>query len=181
MTKPHILRALEGGDLRSIGRANEVVAAVLAEPRLFGSLFEGLLVDDLVVRARAADAVEKVSALHPEFLLPYKAALIGELARDTQKEVRWHVAQMLPRIRWNPREQAKVQRILTELLRDPSRLVKTFAMQGLADLAMQAPSLRPAVFRQLRTLTAHGSPAMRARGRKLLTTLRKTGSFRISR
>lgn len=96
MSTPKILRKLEGGDRRSIGRSIEVVTDVLADPRLFGELFAGLSVDDPVVRARAADAVEKISVIHPEYLRPYSAALVGELARCEQKEVRWHVAQCCP-------------------------------------------------------------------------------------
>ncbi len=65
MTMPLILRKLKGGDRRSIGRSSEVDADVLADPRLFGALFVGLSVDDPVVRARAADAVEKISTVHP--------------------------------------------------------------------------------------------------------------------
>jgi hypothetical protein len=176
MTKPSILRKLEGGDLRSIGRSNEVVAEVLAERKLFSALFAGLSVYDPVVRARAADAVEKISAIHPEYLRPYRAKLVGELAHCEQKEVRWHVAQMLPRLRWNAREQQEVCDILTDYLRDSSSIVKTFAMQALADLTTQAPELRPTVLRQLQKLTASGTPAMRARGRKLLAEL--SGSIR---
>jgi hypothetical protein len=52
MTKPSILRKLEDGDRRSIGRSNEVVAKVLAERKLFSDLFAGLSFDDPVVRAR---------------------------------------------------------------------------------------------------------------------------------
>ena len=163
-----ILRKLEGGDRRSIGRSNEVVAAVLVERKLFGDLFSGLSVDDPVVRARAADAVEKISVTHPEYLRPYRAQLVGELAHCEQKEVRWHVAQILPRLRWNAGERQEVYAILTGYLRDSSSIVKTFAMQGLADLAAQNLEFRPAVLRQLQKLTRSGTPAMRARGRKLL-------------
>ena len=168
MSTPKILRKLQGGDRRSIGRSSEVVTDVLADPRLFGALFAGLSVDDPVVRARAADAVEKISVIHPEYLRPYSATLVGELARCEQKEVRWHVAQMLPRLRWNARERQEVCDILTDYLHDSSSIVKTFAMQALADLTTQAPELRPAVLRQLQKLTVSGTPAMRARGRKLL-------------
>lgn len=65
MTMPLILRKLKGGDRRSIGRSSEVVADVLADPRLFGALFVGLSVADPVARARAADAVENISTVHP--------------------------------------------------------------------------------------------------------------------
>lgn len=88
MVTSSLLRKLEGGDRRSIGRADEVVAAVLRQPRLFGALFAGLSVEDSVVRA---------------------------------------------------------------------------------------PALRPAVRRQLQQLTATGTPAMRARGSKLLAELKGRG------
>jgi hypothetical protein len=178
MTTSSILRKLEGGDRRSIGRSNEVVAEVLGNRKLFGALFVGLSVDDPVVRARAADAVEKISTVHPEYLHPYKAQLLGELACCWQKEVRWHVAQILPRLRWNAQERQQVYDTLTGYLCDSSSIVKTFAMQGLADLTTQAPELRPAVLRQLQKLTVSGTPAMRARGRKLLVVL--SGSTRCS-
>ncbi len=176
MTIPSILRKLEGGDRRSIGRSNEVVAEVLAERKLFSDLFAGLSFDDPVVRARAADAVEKISAIHPECLRPYRATLAGELARCEQKEVRWHVAQMLSRLQWSTRERQEVYAILTDYLRDSSSIVKTFAMQALVDLSTQAPEFRPAVLRQLQKLTVRGTPAMRARGRKLVAEL--SGSIR---
>jgi hypothetical protein len=139
MVMHSILRKLEGGDRRSIGPSNEVVVAVLADPTRFDKLFGRLFVEDSVVRARAADAVEKISVTCPEYLRPYKSKLIGPLARCEQKEVRWHVAQMLPRLRWNAREQRLVSDILQGSLRDSSSIVKTCAMQALADLTRQAP------------------------------------------
>jgi hypothetical protein len=35
-----ILQKLEGGDLRSIGRAEEVAQDILADPSLFGEVFD---------------------------------------------------------------------------------------------------------------------------------------------
>ncbi len=63
-----ILGKLQGGDRRSIGRSDEVVAQVLADPALLAPLAEGLLADDPLVRMRAADALEKVTAQHPDWL-----------------------------------------------------------------------------------------------------------------
>jgi hypothetical protein len=119
------------------------------------------------VRARAADAIVQ----RPEYPRPYKTLLIGPLALFDQKEVRWHVAQMLPRIRWNQRERKRVLDILMSYLNDESSIVPTFAMQALADLARQTPAMMPAVLLHLKELTAIGSPAMKARGRKRLKEL----------
>ncbi len=167
-----ILKKLEGGDRRSIGRANEVVEEVLNDPTLFDPIFQGMLGDDSVVRMRCADVAEKVTARHPEYLEPYKQALIERVARIEQQEVRWHVAQMIPRLDWSAHQRAVVVEILTEYLDDPSKIVKTFAMQALADLAEEDASLRAQVIELLEGLTESGSPAMRSRGRKLLARLR---------
>ena len=163
-----VLRKLEGGDRRSIGGSNEVVADVIANPKLFDVVFSGLLTDDPLLRARSADAVEKITVQHPEYLHPYKTTLIGPLARLDQKELRWHIAQMLPRIRWSPKERQQVLDLLLVYLNDRSSIVKTFAMQALADLTAQWPQLRVNVLAQLQELTVNGTPAMKARGRKLL-------------
>lgn len=95
---PAILRMLKGGDRRSIGKSNEVVAMVLKEPELFDALFSGLLADDPVIRMRSADAAEKSTAVHPECLEPYKTTLLEVLAEVEQAEVCWHVAPMLARL-----------------------------------------------------------------------------------
>lgn len=166
-----ILNKLEGGDRRSIGRSNEVVADVLADPALFETVLSGLLSEDPLLRMRSADAVEKITARHPEYLQPYRWMLIGEVARLDQKEVRWHVAQMLPRVKWNSTERQQVLEILMGYLNDRSSLVKTFAMQALADLLQQVPELRPTIMGHLQELLVIGSPAMKARGRKLLANL----------
>ena len=168
-----ILRKLEGGDRRSIGRSNEVVAEVGADPALFDAVFCGLQSDDAVLRARAADVVEKITIRHPGLLLRYKNELVGPLARASQKEVRWHVAQMLPRVAWNELERRRVMAILMDYVNDASSIVKTCAMQALADLACNDPGLMPQVLLHLQELTLIGTPAMKARGRKLLARLGK--------
>ena len=63
--------------------------------------------------------------------------------------------------------------IVFDYLRDRSSIVKTFAMQALADLASQDASLRAQILPLLEELTAIGTPAMRARGRKLLQHLNR--------
>ena len=162
-----ILSKLEGGDRRSIGKSNAVVAEVLAKPSLFDAVFSGLSADCPVMRARCADAVEKITLSHPEWLRPYRKALLARIAPIEQKEVRWHVAQMLPRLRWSAPAQGRVLAVLEAYLGDTSSIVRTFALQALADLAAQAPALRPAALSHLRRAMSEGTPAMKARARRL--------------
>jgi hypothetical protein len=44
-----ILKQLIGRDLRSIGKANEVVQQILEDPKLFPDVFEGLTSDDPII------------------------------------------------------------------------------------------------------------------------------------
>ena len=63
-----LLDELAGGDRRSIGRVDEVVANVLDDPALFDKLFHGIVGDDLLIRMRAADAAQRVTAQRPACL-----------------------------------------------------------------------------------------------------------------
>ena len=167
-----ILEKLKGGDLRSIGRSNEVVADVLNAPSLFDAVFSGMLTDDPIIRMRSADAVEKITAKCPDYLQPYKAQFIEQVARIEQQEVRWHVAQMIPCLTLSQEERAVIVEILLAYLNDKSKIVKTSSMQALAELAEQDARLRPRLIQLLEELTETGSPAMKSRGRKLLEKLR---------
>jgi hypothetical protein len=167
-----LLNKLEGGDLRSIGRSEEVVQDVLADPGLFGELILGVLNDDPVIRMRAADAVEKVTAIHPEYLQPHKDLILGQIVHIEQQEVRWHAAQILPRLELDEEEFQTAIDVLTGYLSDDSRIVRIFAMDSLAAFAERQPDLQPWVLALVEEMVEDGSPAMQSRGRKLLARLR---------
>lgn len=164
-----LLAQLTGGDRRSIGQSNHVAASVLAKPHRVRELFDGLTDADPVVRARAADALEKVSARRPDLLQPFKAKLLEVAAEVAQIEVRWHVAQLLPRMALSPRERERAFGLFVGYLADESRIVRTFALQAIADLSQGDMKLRAVAKTLLRRAAASGSPAMKARARKLLS------------
>jgi len=167
-----LLQKLKGGDRRSIGLSDEVVSDVLNKPDLFHVLIDGLSIDDPVIKMRAADAMEKASLEHPQYLLPYKKKLI-ELATNTkQKEVRWHLAQILPRLNLTHKENVKVVDILLTYFSGNSSIVNTFVMQAFADIAKTDEELRPSLLVHICELTEIGTPAMKARGRKLLAAFK---------
>lgn len=65
---------LKGGDLRSIGGANEVVKMVTNQT-IFDALFEKVHHNDRKVVMRAMDAIEKITLNAPHFLHAHKAAI----------------------------------------------------------------------------------------------------------
>jgi hypothetical protein len=65
---------------------------------LIDVLVAGMLLHDPLIRMRCADAAEKITAIHPEYLAPHKALLLQTLSKVEQPQVRWHVAPMLARL-----------------------------------------------------------------------------------
>jgi hypothetical protein len=158
-----------GGDLRSKGRSEEAAEAMLKEPSLAGEAVDCLRGGDPVVRMRAADALEKASARRPGILHPYRRILLGMAATVAQKEVKWHLAQMIPRLEMGEKEVSTAWDIMEKWAEgDGSSIVRASSMQALAELAKREPILIPEARRIIAGLTASGTPAMRARGKALV-------------
>jgi hypothetical protein len=173
-----LVAKLQGTDRRSIGRSEEVVRDVLADPQQFRLVFDAMLGHDPVVRMRAADAVEKITRRHADLLRGLEDRVLTEVAVIDQQEVRWHVAQLLPRLGLTAPRRVRAITILRGFAGDDSRIVRAFAMQALADLAEHHEQMRRWVLPLLAELTRTGTPAMRSRGRKLLARLEQPGLTR---
>jgi hypothetical protein len=155
----------------SIGRAREVAALVLAQPKRMAELIECLWDEDPGVASRAADALERATR-KPGTLAPeWKDGLLGLLMEAEQNKLRWNLALIVPRMRLSRADARRAASALYGYLDDRSSIVKTCAMHGLAALTRHDPSLTPEVLDLLRILTRSGTPAMRARGRMLLKRL----------
>jgi hypothetical protein len=159
---------LAGSDLRSLGRANQIVTLVLEKSALFAELLQCMWSDDPVVRMRAADATEKISAVKPKLPQRFRGELLGLADESTQQEVQWHLALLLPRLSLNTLERRRAADRLKEYLRSRSSIVKTHALQGLWELAQSNEHLRAEVQDLLAQAARSGTAAMRARSRKLL-------------
>lgn len=171
MPRKNILGLLKGGDRRSIGRADEVAAAVYKNFARFPELIQGLWSEDPLVRMRAADAAEKITRSSPDLLRPHKRELLGLMVEAKQQELRWHLAAMVPRLKLDAKERELLRSMLNTYLEDSSSIVKTSALQALADLSAEQSTIRPEVMEILSQSARNGTPAIRARSRKLLVDL----------
>jgi len=168
-----IREMLSGGDLRSIGRVPEVLGVMEKNLGEMNELVRCLESGDPVVRSRAVDALEKLTAKQPDLLKPFTEVLLREAAGRAQQEVRWHMAQMLPRLPLTRRQIREVFSLLRSYLRDRSVIVQVCALQAMFDLSFQDPSLRGPVRELVEASCRTGAPALRARGRKLLSLLKE--------
>jgi len=166
-----VITRLRGGDRRSLGGANAVAAEASADSRIFRELVEALWHTDPVIAMRAADAAEKASLKNPKMLKPFTKELLGLLEEAVQQELRWHLAAMITRLELTREQTQRAVTALRNYLEDRSSIVKTFAMQALADLAERDEALKEEALEIVRRCTKTGTPAMRARGRKLLARL----------
>ena len=168
-----ILKKLRGGDLRSIGQANEVAQEIEKNSALFGAVFSGLYDRDPVVKMRSADVIEKVTKNKPELLSGYTSQVISILVSAEQQEVCWHLAQVAPRLECTANEENEIIEALKRCLLHKSKIVIVSAMESLAILSERNSSILNEVIEIIKVQKENGSPAIQARGRKLLERLKR--------
>lgn len=170
-----ILYKLRGGDLRSIGLSNEVAEDIEKNASLFETVFRGLYDSDPLIRMRSADVIEKVAQNKPELLLNHTSEVISILTTAEQQEVCWHMAQIAPRLAYSQNEENEIIKALKRYLTHKSKIVRVSAMESLANIAERNRSILNEVIEIIKVQKATGSPAIQARGRKLLKRLNVKG------
>jgi len=165
----NLLSRLEGGDLRSIGKADEVVKQIGNDQKLFDEVFQGIFDKDSIIRMRAADAVEKVSQKYPHLLNKHKNEILKNLGNFEQREVKWHIALMVSYLKLTMIESKKVFSELSKWATDDkSKIVRVNSMQALADISMKNRDLKTKTIALVKKQMETGTPSLMSRGRKLL-------------
>lgn len=118
---------------------------------------------------RAADVAEKVTISKPEYLAPHKKQIIKLMSTAVDKELKWHLALMAPRMKYTERELGLVWDTLTRWALDTkeSRIVRVHSLQGLHDLLAQEPGLQQDLLLTLGQAEAENIPSINARAKRL--------------
>ena len=165
---PKIIDYIAYGDKRTVAGVAEVVRLLDKEPKQLKCLFEAINQDDEPLNMRALDAIEKASRDRYTILQPYKKNILNDLMYYQQKEVRWHVAQLLPRLKLTKLEFNKVLNyLITEYLVDPSSIVKSNTLTALYELREQDFQAVEKFMPVIESAVRNGTKAMQARYRKL--------------
>ncbi len=128
-------KLLAGRDLRSIGESNSIVSAI-TDHNSFDMLFKCLFHHDRIVVMRAADAIEKVTIDKPFYLQRHKKEIL-ELSKNVEaKELKWHLALLIPRLHLEQEELGWVWDLLTRWAHDKtnSRIVRVNSIQALFEI-----------------------------------------------
>jgi hypothetical protein len=123
---------------------------------------------DKLVAERAARTLKKISEADAGALYAWRKALLAEAFRATDVRVQWNLSIVLGRLPLKGQDKALVVDLMFERLRDKSGLNRTLAMQALMDLSEKDAALRARVVPIVREALEGGTPAIRARARKLL-------------
>lgn len=168
MTKPvdklHI-------DRRPVAKADLVATQALKQPGLLRMIIAGLSDPAVVVRLRSAAVAVKVSRQRPDLLTPYVVTLIEQLPLVSEPIIRCQLAQVMPRLGLAGPQRLRAIEGLKAFLCDQKRLVQTEALNALIELTASDPAQRRTIMGIVDTMTKTGSPADRARARKLKLAL----------
>ena len=163
---------LSGGDLRSIGRSNAVVLQVQHQAD-FDALFSCLFSKNRLVVMRAADAVEKITISRPQYLQKHKDELFQMCMVAKAKELKWHLALLLPRLTLQQHELATAWKLLKTWVtnKKAARIERVNALQALFELSRKDPALTAELARLMQALAAENLPSLNARVKILLKQL----------
>ena len=163
-----MLNLLREGDHRTTGQVADAVRLAIADSRHIDELVDLMSYSNPAVRMRAADALEKATAQRPGLLMRHKDSLLDLIEEASQNEVRWHLAQMITRLELQAHEIDDLALIFTKWFeRADSRIVRTSALQGMADLAHKDAGLIDAALEMAELALVSSIPALKARARKL--------------
>jgi len=82
-----------------------------------------------------------------------------------QQEICWHIAQVVPRLKYTNKEERQLLEILKKYLSHKSKIVRVSALESLAIFAKRDNSIMDEVAQIIRMQVEIGSPAIQARGR----------------
>ena len=175
MLLSHFTTILLGKDRRSLGRSQEVIDLVQNQES-FDVLFGLLLHHERTLVMRAADAIEKITTVHKEFLAPHKLQLLSLLKSALDRELKWHIALLVPRLTLNSEELKNVWAILTYWAQNPneSKIARVNSLQGLFELSNEYPPLKPNFEKTVALLEHVPIPSIQARIKKIKRLRLKT-------
>lgn len=161
-------KILSGGDLRSIGKSNEAVQQI-KDQMSFDKLFSCIFHEDRLVVMRSADAIEKITIEHPEYLFKHKNKLLELSSVAENKELKWHLALLLPRIKLNFTESRKALNILKQWVmnKEESKIVRVNSVQGLFELSQKHKNFTNELKAVIHELRKENIPSLNSRIKKL--------------
>ncbi len=156
-----------GNDMRSPNGANEACEICINEPKRICELIEIIKNGTKKQKMCASDALEKISSKNPCLLNEYIQEIIEIAKADSQKEVRWHIAQISPRLDLSENQAKILIEIMQTYFNDKSRIVITYAMNAIWEISQKHKLDESSKI--IIKMAENGPPSVKARARILLS------------
>jgi hypothetical protein len=167
---------LTGGHPNSLGRTIEVVELIFKDSSRFDELYTCYFSQDEVVRLRTSNAMKRVCAEHPEWLVPYIDKFLSEVAAIQQASAQWTLAQLFASLssKMSPSQKQKAMKVLKRNLEHNNDwIVQNQTMQTLADWAKTDERLKDWLEPHLDHLVNDERKSVAGRAKKLRKVLYK--------
>ena len=174
--KETLEQMLSGGHPNSLGRTVDVVALVLDDQSRFIELFECYQSTDELVRLRVSNALRRVQAEKPEWLLPLMDRLIDEIAHLDQASAQWTLPKLFDgaQAAMSARQRAAALQIVKRNLAEHDDwIVLNNSMDYLVSRAMADEALREWLLPHLARLSQERRKSVARRAQKARVTLGK--------
>ena len=155
-----------GPEAASMQKVEAALAAGGDEVR--AKLVQSLRDQDKAVVERAARTLKKIAEVDGVALFAWRKTLLAEASRAVDVRVQWNLTIVLGKLPLHGDDKALAVDLMFNRLQDPSGLNRTMAMQALIDLSENDAGLRARTLPIVHTFLESGTPAMRARARKVL-------------
>jgi hypothetical protein len=126
---------------------------------------------DKSVVERAARGLKKISEADAAALYAWRKKLLAAALEAGDMRVQWNLTIVLGRLPLKRQDKALAVELMFERLTDKSGLNRTMALQALMDLSVEDSALRGRVMPVVREFLENGTPAMKARARRLIAKI----------
>jgi hypothetical protein len=128
-------------------------------------LFHFLFHKNRLVVMRSADAIEKITVGNLHYLEKHRKEVLDLCRKAKNKELKWHLALLIPRLQLEIKEFDKAFDTLTSWAADKtnSRIVRVNSIQGLFEMTKDEPDRINSFVRLLAELEKENIPSINAR------------------
>ena len=171
MSQPTVRERLATPPVRGLGPANAIALEATRDTATLKQLVEAASDSRAVVSIRAANALKKVQEKKPELLAPHAGKLVRCALDCEELRTRWNLTLVVGDLPLRGRDRKLAIDLMFQALTDASGFLRTFAMQGLFNMADGDATLKPRIRTVIEKALEDPSAAVRARARKLLPKL----------
>ena len=162
---------LDGTNRKSKGEAKQVSKNLRQFPEKFLELLECFNHPNQVIHIRAAHVIQMLASQIPMTIERYQKVITDIYKKTEVPEVKWILAQMLNQFTFTKAQQKGIKHILENDLNAPHKFLVAHTIEALANHLIKYHYNLTNFKSKLVQLTATGSPAIQARGRKILKKL----------